>query len=93
MQVSGTSGFERWSRLLSNGLLWFGVSLFIFEAFFWLAFLSNVPLSQGVMMGSIDIISVLIGARLLFHEVITRKQTLAFLLIASGVAPVGWGQI
>jgi drug/metabolite transporter (DMT)-like permease len=64
-----------------------------FEGFFWLAFLSNVPLSQGVMMSSIDMIAVLIGAGLLFHERITRKQTLAFLCVAGGVALVGWGQI
>ena len=91
IRVGDANGFERWRRLLTSGLLWIGVGLFVFEAFLWLAFLANVPLSQGVMVGSVNIIGVMVGGRLLFNEIISRRQTIAVVLIAFGVALVGWG--
>lgn len=91
LRAGNVDGWARWRRLLTSGLLWFGVSLFVFEAFLWLAFLSYVPLSQGVMVGSVNIIGVMIGGRLLFNEILSPKRNIAILLIAGGVALVGWG--
>lgn len=72
----------------------FWVALFAFVWLFlsWLAFLSRVPLGQGVMAGSITMVGVLLGGRLFFGEQITRYRALAIILIALGVTLVGWGR-
>src|SRR5262245_45090221 len=73
----------------------FWVALAAFAATFlaWLAFLSRVPLGQGVMAGSITIVGVMLGGRLFFRERITLPRALAIALIATGVALVGWGHL
>jgi multidrug transporter EmrE-like cation transporter len=43
------------------------------------------------MIGSIGIIGVMLGGRLFFGEAITRPRAGAAVLIAIGVALVGWG--
>lgn len=85
-------GLARWGRLLRRPALWLGVGCFAFEAFFWLAFLSLVPLSQGVMMGSLNIIAVMAGGWIVFAEAITRRRAAAIIVIAAGVGLVGWGR-
>ncbi len=71
----------------------FWLALLSFAAVFlaWLAFLSRVPLGEGVMAGSITIVGVMVGGRLFFREHITPPRALAIALIAVGVALVGWG--
>lgn len=71
----------------------FWIALVAFAATFlaWLAFLSRVPLGQGVMAGSITIVGVMLGGRLFFSEHITPPRALAIALIAAGVTLVGWG--
>jgi multidrug transporter EmrE-like cation transporter len=63
----------------------------VFEFFMWLAFLSVVPLWQGVMVACIDILLVMLGGRIFFGEQITRARMLAISLIAVGVLLVGGG--
>jgi drug/metabolite transporter (DMT)-like permease len=84
-------GFARWRRLLLHPILWLGIGCFIAESLLWLAFLSLVPLSQGVMMGSLNIVGVMIGGWLLFGERITIQHATAVALITVGVVLVGWG--
>ncbi|MFI5012633.1 MAG: hypothetical protein ACHQAY_09815 [Hyphomicrobiales bacterium] len=72
-------------------LLWFGIGLFVLEAFLWLCFLTLVPLSQGVMVGSVNIIGVMIGGWIFFGEHVTPPRAGAIMLIAVGVGLVGWG--
>ncbi len=81
----------RWVRMLKSPLVWFGVAAFIGEFVLWLAFLSLVPLSLAVLMGSIDTLAVLIGGRIFFGERLTPGRTLSTMVIATGVALVGWG--
>ena len=57
----------------------------------WLAFLSVVPLAQGVLLGMVSIVVVMLGGRWLFHEHFTRLRLLGIGLIAAGVAVVGLG--
>jgi drug/metabolite transporter (DMT)-like permease len=83
---------DRWRRMLSNHWLWLGVGTYIVEFFVYLAFLSNVPLSQGVLMGSVNIVAVMIGGRVFFNEKLTPNRLLATFLIATGVSMVGWGK-
>ncbi len=55
------------------------------------AFLSLVPLSLAVLVGSVDILAVSIGGRLFFGEALTPRRTFSTILITLGVALVGWG--
>jgi len=80
-----------WQALTGDPFLWLGIAAYAGEAFLWLAFLSLVPLSQGVMMGSFNMILVMIGGRLFFHETLTPRRLGAIGLIATGVTLVGWG--
>ncbi|HZR47219.1 MAG TPA: EamA family transporter [Candidatus Manganitrophaceae bacterium] len=85
------SGFERWKRMLTNVWIWTGMISYILEFLFWLAFLSVVPLSQAVLLGSVNILAVMIGGRIFFGEKLTLRRITAASLIAAGVALVGWG--
>jgi drug/metabolite transporter (DMT)-like permease len=84
------SGLAQWKRLLSTGTLWAGIASFTAEFLLWSAFLSLVPLSQGVLLSCVDIAAVMVGGKMLFGEPITPRRTAAILLISLGVAFVGW---
>ncbi len=84
---------DRWRLMLSNYWLWLGVGTYVIEFFVYLAFLSNVPLSQGILMGSVNIVAVMIGGRIFFAEKLTGHRMLATFLIATGVFLVGWGKV
>ena len=80
-----------WNALLRDPLLWLGIATYVLEFFIWLAFLSLVPLWQGVMIACIDILLVMVGGRIFFGEQITLQRTTAIALIAAGVLMVGLG--
>lgn len=91
MKADQYDGWQHWRALLSGPMLWLGLSAFVFEFFLWLALLSIAPLAQGVLIGSASIVGVMIGGRLFFREAITPPRAAAAVLIAIGVALVGWG--
>jgi drug/metabolite transporter (DMT)-like permease len=80
-----------WRALALTPLLWLGILFYIPEFVIWLAFLSLVPLWQGVMVASADIVLVMLGGRIFFGERLTSPRILAISLIAIGVFLVGWG--
>ena len=80
-----------WQALAIDPVLWLALLLYVFEFFMWLAFLSVVPLWQGVMVASVDILMVMVGGRIFFREQITGSRLLAIGLIAVGVLLVGGG--
>ena len=80
-----------WQQLLTQPTLWLGLALYVVEFFVWLAFLSVVPLWQGVMVASIDIIAVMVAGRIFFGEQITPARITAVALITIGAVLVGWG--
>ena len=80
-----------WQQLVTQPTLWMGLALYVVEFFIWLAFLSSVPLWQGVMVASIDIIAVMIAGRIFFGEQITPARFSAVALITVGALLVGWG--
>ncbi len=77
--------------LLSQPLLWLAVVSFVLLFIVWIGFISLVPLSQGVMAGSITIVGVMIGGRICFGEHLTLARTGAVALISLGVLLVGLG--
>lgn len=90
-KVTDAEGLERWKDMLSNFWIWIGISSYVFEFFIWMAFLSMVPLAEGVMLSCLNIMTVMIGGRIFFDEKLTRKRVLSASLIAIGVTLVGWG--
>lgn len=82
-------GAARWAALARSPWLWVGVAAYVAEFLAWIAFLSLVPLSEGVLLGSVNIIAVMIAGRILFKEKLTRMRVVGILLVAAGVAVVG----
>jgi drug/metabolite transporter (DMT)-like permease len=57
----------------------------------WIAFLSLIPLSEGILLGSINIVAIMLAGRLVFGEQLTRLRVTGILLVTLGVAIVGLG--
>lgn len=82
-------GLARWKAMARRPWIWSGIGCYVGEFLVWLAFLSLVPLSEGVLLGSINIVAVMIAGRFLFGEKFSPLRTAGILLIAGGVAVVG----
>lgn len=88
---AGADGLARWRRMASRPWLWLGAACYVFEFLAWIAFLSLIPLSQGVLLGSINIVAVMIAGRILFGERLTGLRVAGIVLVSVGVAVVGAG--
>lgn len=86
------SGIAYWKHVASKPWLWIGISFYIAEFFVWMAFLSQVELSVGMMLGSINIVAIMLAGRILFKEHLTPWRVAGMLLITLGVAIVGFGE-
>ena len=82
-------GMERWRFMLGRPWLWVGVACYVAEFVVWLAFLSLVPLSDGVLLGSINIVAIMVLGRVLFKEKLAPMRVAGIVLISIGVAVVG----
>jgi drug/metabolite transporter (DMT)-like permease len=91
MRAAEVTGRHHILALLSQPTLWFAIVAFVVLFLAWIAFISLVPLSQGIMAGSITIAGVMLGGRIFFGEHITLWRGLAVGLIAVGVLLVGRG--
>ena len=69
--------------------LWLGIFAYVAEFLLWLAFLTLVPLSEGILLGSINIIVIMILGRFFFNEKLTPMRVIGIGLVALGVAIVG----
>jgi drug/metabolite transporter (DMT)-like permease len=87
----GEAGLARWSRHAREPWIWTGIACFVAEFVLWLAFLSVVPLARGVLLGSINIVVIVLAGRLWFGESLGVWRLLGIVLIALGVAVVGIG--
>jgi multidrug transporter EmrE-like cation transporter len=85
-RAASFAGWRDPQRLTWVGL---GASCYVLELAAWIAFLSLVPLSRGVLLGSINIVTVAIAGRLLFAEAWSVRRVTGMALIAVGVAVVG----
>lgn len=84
-------GLAHWKAMLTRPWIWLGIASYIIEFVTWLVFLSLVPLSDGVMLGSINIVVILLAGRLFFNEKLTRNRLIGVILITLGVTVVGLG--
>jgi drug/metabolite transporter (DMT)-like permease len=91
IRASASAGVRYLLIFVAQPAFWLAIVSFAALFFAWLAFLSRVPLGQGVMAGSITIVGVMLGGRLIYREHITLPRALAIALIAVGVGLVGWG--
>jgi drug/metabolite transporter (DMT)-like permease len=80
---------QRWKMMLSSLPLWIGIGCFGIEFGAWFALLSLIPLSLAVLIGSINIVVVMLAGKLLFHERLDRMRVAGMSLIAVGVALAG----
>lgn len=84
-------GLARWKYMLARPWIWTGIGCYVAEFLVWIAFLSLVPLSEGVLLGSINIVAIMIAGRFLFKEKLSPLRVTGILLVAAGVAIVGVG--
>ncbi len=78
-----------WVKVFQQRWLWFGILCYVVEFVAWIAFLSLVPLSQAVLLGSINIVVILLAGRYFFAEHLTSTGILGVLLVTCGVVLVG----
>ena len=83
--------WQRWKVMLRHPILWLGILCFVFEFLAWVVLLSLVPLSFAVLIGSINIVVLMLAGRLLFQERLDRIGLAGIWLIALGVAIAGVG--
>ena len=84
-------GLARWEHMASRPWLWLGISCYVIEFLVWIAFLSLIPLSEGVLLGSINIVAIMVAGRFLFGEKLTRLRVAGILLVTLGVVIMGVG--
>ncbi len=88
-----TGGVEsitaRWKRMLRSPALWTGVMCFCLEFVVWLALLSLIPLSQAILIGSINIVIVALAGRVFFHERLDKVRVAGITLVVVGVVLAG----
>lgn len=82
-------GLARWRHMAMRPWLWLGLACYVLEFLVWVAFLSLLPLSEGVLLGSINIVAIMLAGRLLFGEKLTALRVLGIGLVSLGVAIVG----
>ena len=87
--IQGTSELARWKSMVRAPVFWLGIACFCLEFVAWLGLLSLIPLSLAILIGSIDIVAVMVAGRLFFREQLDFLRVAGMSLIAVGVALSG----
>lgn len=77
---------QRWRIMLTTIPLWIGIGCFGVEFAAWYALLSLMPLSLAVLIGSINIVAVMLAGRMLFGERLDPIRVAGICLVTVGVA-------
>lgn len=83
--------WRRWKMMLSSPPFLLGLGCFSLEFLVWLALLSVIPLSQAMLIGSINVVAVMLAGKWLFRERLDRPRIIGMCLITLGVALSGGG--
>ena len=87
--VDHDTELERWKKMLSLPTMWLGITCFVFEFVAWLALLSLIPLSLALIIGTINIVAVMLAGKILFGERLDRMRVAGMSFITVGVALAG----
>lgn len=82
-------GLQQWRYMALRPWIWVGMACYTVEFLLWLAFLTLVPLSIGMLLGSTSIVVIMLAGRIWFKETLTRWRVIGILLISLGVAIIG----
>ena len=82
-------GLARWKYMAQRPWLWTGIACYVIEFLVWIAFLSLIPLSRGMLLGSINIVAIMLAGHFLFGEKLTPLRVAGIVLVTLGVAIVG----
>lgn len=82
-------GLARWKYMAVRPWIWLGIGSYVFEFLIWIAFLSLLPLSEAILLGSINIVAIMIAGRFLFGEKLTPLRLTGIVLVTLGVVIVG----
>ena len=88
---SAGAGVARWRYMAPRLPLWVGIGCYALQFLAWTAFLSLVPLGRGILLGSINVVVIMLAGRIVFHERLTRMRLVGMGMICLGVAVVGLG--
>src|SRR5438445_6359720 len=69
-----SDGLAHWVHMGRRPWIWIGIACYAVEFVLWIAFLSLVPLSVGVLLGSINIVAIMIAGRVFFAEKLTPMR-------------------
>ena len=75
--------------ILGNRWILLGIGCYFVEFFLWLGLLSLVPLSDGVLLGSFNIVAVFLGGRYFLNEKVTKYKVVGVTLVTLGVILIG----
>lgn len=81
--------WQRWKKMLALPYMWLGIFCFLLEFLVWLALLSLVPLSLAMLIGSINVVAVMLAGKALFGERLDRMRVAGMWFITIGVALAG----
>ncbi|GLQ90070.1 EamA family transporter [Dyella flagellata] len=90
-QSRSEAGMAHWRHMAGRPWLWLGLSAYALHLLSWIAFLSLVDLSRGMLLASINMVAIMVAGRLLFRERLTPLRVTGILLVSAGVAIVGAG--
>jgi drug/metabolite transporter (DMT)-like permease len=79
----------RWKTMIGSLPLWIGIGCFSLEFLVWLALLSIIPLSLAMLIGSMNVVVVMLAGKLFFNERLDRMRIAGIVFISIGVALAG----
>jgi drug/metabolite transporter (DMT)-like permease len=87
-QAAG-DGMARWIYMIKRPWIWLGIGSYAFGFLIWIAFLSLLPLSEVILLGSVNIVAIMIAGHFLFGEKLSRLRLSGIVLVMLGVVIVG----
>jgi multidrug transporter EmrE-like cation transporter len=78
------------SKAAREPRLWAGLTLFGISSLFWMVVLSRVPLSVAYPFVGVSYIAIVLLSRLILHEHVPLLRWVGVLVVAAGIAIIGF---